>query len=64
MSKCINNKIFTKEYIFDLRSPGDLLFRLNSMNGFRELLSTQLISGLIDLGAVVFILAYMFFKSI
>ncbi len=25
---------------------------------------TQLISGLIDLGAVVFILAYMFFKSI
>lgn len=49
---------------FDLRSPGDLLFRLNSMNGFRELLSTQLISGLIDLGAVVFILAYMFFKSI
>lgn len=48
---------------FDLRSPGDLLYRINSINGVRELISTQFVSGIVDLGAFVFILSYMFWKS-
>lgn len=49
---------------FDLRSSGDLLYRLSSINGVRELLSTQLVGGIIELGVLIFITGYMTYKSI
>ncbi|WP_165873633.1 peptidase domain-containing ABC transporter [Baia soyae] len=49
---------------FDLRSPGDLLFRLSSVNGVRELISTQVVSGVIDAGALLIITFYLFSKSV
>ncbi|WP_082926756.1 peptidase domain-containing ABC transporter [Paenibacillus tuaregi] len=48
---------------FDVRTSGDLIYRLGSINGLRELLTTQLIGGFVDLGAMVFILYYMLSKS-
>lgn len=49
---------------FEVRSNGDLLFRLNSLHILRDLLSEQVVKGLMDLGAITFILAYMVSKSI
>lgn len=49
---------------FEVRSFGDLLFRLNSLHVIRDLLSEQLIKGLIDIGALLFILGYMSLQSI
>ncbi|MBU3107030.1 peptidase domain-containing ABC transporter [Clostridium gasigenes] len=48
---------------FDVRTSGDLMYRLGSLNGLRELLTSQLIGGIVDLGALVFILYYMINKS-
>ncbi|WP_433945190.1 peptidase domain-containing ABC transporter [Paenibacillus sp. SN-8-1] len=49
---------------FDVRTSGDLIYRLGSINGLRELLTTQLIGGFVDLGAMAFILYYMLSKSV
>lgn len=49
---------------FDIRSTGDILYRLVSTNGVKELLSTQVIGGLVDVGAVVVLSVYLFKKSI
>lgn len=49
---------------FDVRANGDILVRLNSLHVIRDLLSDQLIRGIIDCGALLFILLYMFQKSI
>lgn len=49
---------------FDVRTSGDLMYRLGSLNGLRELITTQLIGGLVDLGSILFILYYMLNKSI
>lgn len=49
---------------FEVRSNGDLLFRLNSLHILRDLLSEQVIKGIMDFGAIIFILCYMLSKSI
>ncbi|GKX68949.1 peptidase domain-containing ABC transporter [Inconstantimicrobium mannanitabidum] len=49
---------------FEVRSNGDLLFRLNSLHILRDLLSEQVIKGIMDFGAIVFILCYMVSRSI
>lgn len=49
---------------FDVRTSGDLMYRLGSLNGLRELLTTQIIGGFVDLGALGFIVYYMMEKSI
>lgn len=49
---------------FDIRSNGDLLYRLVSTNGVKELLSTQVIGGIVDFGAVIVLSVYMFRKSV
>ncbi|WP_422118147.1 peptidase domain-containing ABC transporter (plasmid) [Bacillus thuringiensis] len=48
---------------FDLRSPGDLLYRLNSLIGVRDLISSSLIPGIVDLGMMFVILIYLSSKS-
>ncbi|KZZ84918.1 peptidase domain-containing ABC transporter [Bacillus sp. SJS] len=48
---------------FEVRSFGDILFRMNSLHIIRDLLSEQLIKGLIDFGSIFFILMYMLYSS-
>lgn len=49
---------------FDIRSTGDILYRLVSTNGVKELLATQVIEGIVDLGAVIVLSIYLFQKSV
>lgn len=48
---------------FESHSNGDLLFRLSCLSNIRDLISEQLVQGLIQLGMLVFILCYMMSKS-
>jgi ABC-type bacteriocin/lantibiotic exporter with double-glycine peptidase domain len=48
---------------FQLRSFGDLLFRANSLRVIRDILSNQLIKGVLDLGLLLVMLLYMLFTS-
>ena len=44
---------------FSLRSPGELMFRLNSVNVVRDMVSVHLAQGALDLGMSVALAAYM-----
>jgi len=48
---------------FEVRSFGDIMFRLGSLRVVRDLISEQLIRGVIDFGALLFITGYMLAKS-
>ena len=48
---------------FGSRSPGELVYRLNSVSGIRDLLSTQLVGGILDIGMLIFVSAYMSIQS-
>lgn len=48
---------------FEVRTTGDLVYRLNSLQSVKNLLSDQLIQGMIDCGAVLIIICYMCLKS-
>lgn len=69
LNKSIMRKTFHKLLkvpykFFEVRNTGDLLFRLNSLSAVKDLLSFQVIKGLIDFGALNFILIYMLYKSV
>lgn len=49
---------------FELRSSGDILYRMSSLSGFRELFTTQVVSGVVDIGTMIFIMVFMFRKSL
>ena len=44
---------------FEVRSNGDLLFRLNSLHVIRDIMSEQVLQGILNIGALIFILLYM-----
>lgn len=48
---------------YEVRTSGDLLFRMNSLSVIKELLSEDIISGVIDFGGVIFVASYMFYVS-
>lgn len=48
---------------YEVRTSGDLLFRMNTLTVIKELLSEDIITGIIDLGGVLFVAAYMFYLS-
>lgn len=48
---------------FEHRGNGDILYKLNCANAIKELIVTKLISGIIDFGAIIFLLVYMFSMS-
>ena len=48
---------------YDLRTSGDLLYRISSLSGFRELFTTQVVSGIVDMGTIFFILFFLLKKS-
>ncbi len=49
---------------FQLRSFGDLLFRATSLRIVRDMMSSQIIKGVLDVGSIIIILIYMFSKSL
>lgn len=58
------NLLHLKYKFFEMRTSGDLLFRLNSTSGVKELISSQILNGIIDIGTTIVILYYMIQKSI
>lgn len=57
--------IFKMPYkFFETRSTGDLMYRLQSTTAVKEMISVNLINGLINIGSCVVILVYMFNKSL
>lgn len=49
---------------FETHSNGDLLFRLNCLSTIRDLISEQILQGIIQFGMVTIILCYMLSKSV
>ncbi|GAA5611641.1 peptidase domain-containing ABC transporter [Streptomyces platensis] len=45
---------------FNTRQPGELLFRLNTVNAVRDLLSSRIAQGILDIGTLVCISVYLF----
>ncbi|MEU6964103.1 peptidase domain-containing ABC transporter [Streptomyces chrestomyceticus] len=45
---------------FTTRQPGELLFRLNTVNVVRDLLSSRIAQGILDIGTLVCISVYLF----
>ncbi len=48
---------------FETRSNGDLLYRLQCTTGVRDLISGQLLEGIVNVGSVVTIIGFMIYKS-
>ncbi|GLI84825.1 peptidase C39 [Rossellomorea marisflavi] len=48
---------------FQTRSFGDILFRASSLRVIRDMMSTQLVMGVLNIGSVIFIFIYMMVKS-
>ena len=49
---------------YELRNKGEIIYNLNMISSIREIFSNQLIKGIIDIGAVIFILIIMFSQSV
>jgi ABC-type bacteriocin/lantibiotic exporter with double-glycine peptidase domain len=45
---------------FTTRQPGELLFRLNSVNSIRDLLSSRVAQGILDVGTLICVSVYLF----
>ncbi|MFF8231346.1 peptidase domain-containing ABC transporter [Streptomyces caelestis] len=45
---------------FTTRQPGELLFRLNSVNSIRDLLSSRVAQGILDVGTLACVTVYLF----
>ncbi|MFC4493358.1 peptidase domain-containing ABC transporter [Streptomyces ovatisporus] len=46
---------------FTVRQPGELLFRLNSVNMIRDLLSSRVAQGILDVGTLLCVSGYLFY---
>ena len=68
LDKILNHETFKKilelpyKY-YEIRNKGEIIYNLNMISSIREIFSNQLIKGIIDIGAVIFILIIMFSKS-
>ena len=49
---------------FETRSTGDILYRISSTSAVKELITSQLIPGITDIGSLIVILIYMFISSV
>lgn len=49
---------------FGTRSPGELIYRLNSVGSLRDLLANQVVAGVLDAGMIVVVFLYMASKSL
>ncbi len=65
LGKHLMNYTFTKLLalpyrFFTTRQPGELLFRLNSVNSIRDLLSSRVAQGILDVGTLACVNVYLF----
>lgn len=63
MTRIFGHLLFLPYKYFSSRAPGELLFRLNSVNQVRDLMSTQLAQGALDLLLSTFMIGMMFMLS-
>ncbi|BAB04170.1 peptidase domain-containing ABC transporter [Halalkalibacterium halodurans] len=59
MTKFFRHLLNLPYHFFQVRSFGDILFRAGSLRVIRDLLANQLLKGILDIGMLVVILAYM-----
>lgn len=64
MTKFFKHLLRLPYQFFQLRSFGDLLFRVNSLRNIRDILSSQVIKGLLDTTFLVTMLIYMSTQSL
>ncbi|MDD7305152.1 MAG: peptidase domain-containing ABC transporter [Peptoniphilaceae bacterium] len=65
VSSEIIKKILSVSYhFFEIRRKSDLLMTINSGYIIREIIAQQLIQGIIDMGAIIFMIVYMFKQSV
>lgn len=62
-SKVVNDLLQANYSFFDSRSSSDLIFSLNGCTTLRELFANQVVKGVVDVGGILFITAYFFYKS-
>lgn len=68
MDKDINENLFmhllkVPYHFFDVRSKGNILFTVNSTSIVRDVFAEKVINCILDIGSVLFIFIYMFYKS-
>lgn len=68
MDKDINEHLFmhllkVPYHFFDVRSKGNILFTVNSASIVRDVFAEKVINCVLDVGSVLFIIIYMFYKS-
>ncbi|CJF15582.1 lantibiotic export protein [Streptococcus pneumoniae] len=44
-------------------AKGDILYRISSLSGFRELFTNQVVGGVVDIGTILSVVIYMFLSS-
>lgn len=48
---------------FEVRAKGDILYRMNSLDVIKDLLTDRIIKGILDFGAIIFMFGYMLSQS-
>jgi ABC-type bacteriocin/lantibiotic exporter with double-glycine peptidase domain len=61
MSTTFTKLLFLPYKFFTVRQPGELLFRLNSVNMIRDLLSSRVAQGILDVGTLLCVTGYLFY---
>lgn len=64
MTRFFRHMLNLPYHFFQVRSFGDILFRAASLRVIRDLLSNQLLKGVLDVGVLLVIFAYMVYHSI
>ncbi|WP_310601785.1 peptidase domain-containing ABC transporter [Anaerosporobacter sp.] len=65
LTKGVFRKLLHLPYhFFESRSNGDILFRLNCLTTIRDLISEQVVQGMVQAGMILCILCYMLHKSL
>ncbi|PFJ06661.1 ABC transporter [Bacillus cereus] len=62
-SKTFKHLLNVPYKFFEVRAKGDILYRISSLEIIKDLLADKIIRGILDVGALVFMLSYMFLKS-
>lgn len=63
--KNIFNHILKVPYkFFESRAKGDILYRISSLDIVRDLLSENMIKGILDFGALIIMFSYLMYKSV
>lgn len=62
-SKVVVDLLEVPYSFFDIRNSADIIFSLNGCTTLRELFANQVVRGVIDIGAVITITTYFFYKS-